>query len=133
MYIFYYLKYYRPAFNTVNEIQGEAGKSGGNPYRTVHIRGQLVSIRKRSSFYLLSSRLGRRITAFKRLHSRERFVLTSTMKCVCMYAHKGLSSQMSEINVLVSNKCSSTLVVGTTSGCSQTLYPKQEGGGVKIN
>ena len=43
-----------------------------------------------------------------------------------------LSSQMSEINVLMSNKCSSTLVVRTTSGCSQTLYPKQEGGGVKI-
>ena len=52
----------------------------------------------------------------------------STTVCmnVCMYAHKRLSSQMSEINVLLSNKCSSTLVVGTTSGCSQTLYPKQE-------
>ena len=55
-----------------------------------------------------------------------------TFKYVCIYAHKRLSSQMSVTNVLMSNKCSSTLVVGTTSGCSQTLYPKQEGGGVKI-
>ena len=54
-----------------------------------------------------------------------------SMMCmyVCMYAHKRLSSQMSEINVLESNQCSSTLVVGTTSGCSETLYPKQEGVG----